>query len=400
MADKFPLANGVWSNAANWNGGTLPLAGDDVYADGKTVTIDQSVTVLSIRNTLRSGGTVGGLFNILTGGYTITCTDTLGIVAGVNGSRVITISTTTGTTNINTNLNAAVNGAGSILISGVGTYTVNFTGNISGGIGTNGWAINITGTPTLNIIGNLTTKSANNSHALLISNAAIIDITGDVNNASTVNGTPTIIQSGGASCSITVTGDVIGSLSTAIQLNGASTINITGNCTAQAATAISATSATVTVVGTITASNSAVGINVSSCTISTPCINSATGVNAVYSGNVKIYASAVASWLYKDELNNNKFLYSAGIALGNPAITNVRSGITYGASLELTGTMIVPSPSDVRISVPTDNTVGTGQLTAADFLAAIAASSDPIAVRLNNVSTVDTSGAQMASYNV
>jgi hypothetical protein len=62
--------------------------------------------------------------------------------------------------------------------------------------------------------------------------------------------------------------------------------------------------------------------------------------------------------------------------------------------------MIVPSPSDVRISVPTDNTVGTGQLTAADFLAAIAASSDPIAVRLKNVSTVDTTGAQMASYNI
>ena len=103
---------------------------------------------------------------------------------------------------------------------------------------------------------------------------------------------------------------------------------------------------------------------------------------------------------FQNEIGGNKILYSAGIALGNPAITNVRRGTVYGASNELTGTMIVPTPSNVRISVPTDNTVGTGQLTAADFLAAIAASSDPIAVRLNNVSTVDTSGAQMASYNV
>ncbi len=31
-----------------------------------------------------------------------------------------------------------------------------------------------------------------------------------------------------------------------------------------------------------------------------------------------------------------------------PATTNVRSGITYGASSELTGTLIVPSPVTFR----------------------------------------------------
>jgi hypothetical protein len=41
----------------------LPAAGDDVYADGYTVTINQNVTVASLRTTQRSGGTAGGAFN-------------------------------------------------------------------------------------------------------------------------------------------------------------------------------------------------------------------------------------------------------------------------------------------------------------------------------------------------
>ena len=48
MALKYPSATGVWSNAANWNGGTLPIAGDDVRANGFTVTIDVDINVLQI----------------------------------------------------------------------------------------------------------------------------------------------------------------------------------------------------------------------------------------------------------------------------------------------------------------------------------------------------------------
>ena len=73
MATKYPLANGNWSNAANWNDGTKPTAGDDVYADGKTVTIDESTASLnSVRTTQRSGCTNGGSFLITAGGVTVT----------------------------------------------------------------------------------------------------------------------------------------------------------------------------------------------------------------------------------------------------------------------------------------------------------------------------------------
>lgn len=62
MANKWPAADGNWSTASNWNGGTKPVAGDVVYADGKTITIDEDVTVLQLRTNARSGGTAGGGF--------------------------------------------------------------------------------------------------------------------------------------------------------------------------------------------------------------------------------------------------------------------------------------------------------------------------------------------------
>ena len=78
----------------------------------------------------------------------------------------------------------------------------------------------------------------------------------------------------------------------------------------------------------------------------------------------------------------------------------MRSGIVYGASGALTGIMNVPTPNNVRTGVSTDNTVGTGQLTAADFLAAIDASTSGIGLRFKNIATVSTVGSQLATYNV
>lgn len=66
MADKWPAADGNYSNAANWNGGTKPTAGDDVYADGFTITIDEDISAsVNLRTTQRSGGTAGGSFTTL-----------------------------------------------------------------------------------------------------------------------------------------------------------------------------------------------------------------------------------------------------------------------------------------------------------------------------------------------
>ena len=375
MADKwYTAASGNWSTAANWNSGTLPTAGDDVYADGKTITIDINVNVATIRNTQRSGGTSGGTYLITAGGITVTCTAAQGTFSTGSGG-LCTISATSGTITINA----------AILTSGTANH-----GFIVSGAGCN-----------VDFNGNLTTTGA--SIALSITGASVVNITGNI-----LGGTSSACCSISAAATVTVTGNITGAgggngagiANTSV----AATINIIGNVTAQTGAGISsAIASVVTVKGIVTSSNTTAAVSLSSTSVSFTFSGAAVNNNnvmAIYCPNIKMYNANSVQWTFQNEIGGNKILYSAGIALGNPAITNVRSGITYGASLELTGTMIVPSPSDVRISVPTDNTVGTGQLTAADFLAAISSSLDPIAVRLKNVSTVDTSGAQMASYNI
>lgn len=84
---------------------------------------------------------------------------------------------------------------------------------------------------------------------------------------------------------------------------------------------------------------------------------------------------------------------------GFPAVGNVRQGVTY-ASGSLTGTLAVPPAAAVSLGVPVDNTVGTATLSAQDIFTAIANSSDPIAERLRNVSTVATTAATVASFDV
>ncbi|MCO5253349.1 MAG: hypothetical protein M9892_03170 [Bacteroidetes bacterium] len=56
MAIMFPISNGNWSNAANWNSddplrvGTVPTVGDEVYINGKNITPDIDIKVTSITN--------------------------------------------------------------------------------------------------------------------------------------------------------------------------------------------------------------------------------------------------------------------------------------------------------------------------------------------------------------
>lgn len=52
MATRFAIGNGNWSNTATWDGGALPLSDDVIFANNFTVTIDQDITVGSLRNIL------------------------------------------------------------------------------------------------------------------------------------------------------------------------------------------------------------------------------------------------------------------------------------------------------------------------------------------------------------
>lgn len=62
MAERWAVATGNWSNTATWNGGTLPGATDDVYANGFTVTINQNVTANSLKVIAGTTAAAGGTF--------------------------------------------------------------------------------------------------------------------------------------------------------------------------------------------------------------------------------------------------------------------------------------------------------------------------------------------------
>jgi hypothetical protein len=409
MADRWPLANGNWSNAANWNGGTLPAAGDDVFADGKTVTIDQDVTVLSVRTTQRSGGTAGGSF-VHNQGYTLTAdvylqvnnsvnnfsnnSQIIGNIYGVNGSGINNGINCTGSAKITGNIVGFYNGTSTFIVTkgGIGLIgTLEIIGNIDVtqgntqvGVSHSSSGIN----STVIITGNVTAGNANANTAVRVANtsgASITEITGNIT-GSGGSGNAYGLEVTSAFATVTVYGNSIGgSAAVGTLVSGASTVTIekatAGSLSTASIAGVSCTSATATVVVR----------------------------EAEFGANGQV---PLAGFIRFENSINNKItvtkeddstvtlvdINDASVYL--PAEADVRDGVLYDPDLASEGTLIVPDPSNVRNGVPTDNTVGTADLTAQDFFDAIASSSDPIAIRLRNVATVETTGDQISAFNV
>jgi hypothetical protein len=295
------------------------------------------------------------------------------------------------------------------------TGVLNLNGNYSVDGTAIKYVINVTSTGTLNVVGNITsnlTPVVNNTPTLLSSSAAIINITGNLTGSSnaSVSSAPVSISSG----ILNVTGNVTAVSSPAIATTGG-ILNIIGNVngsTTQAAIFNITTAATISVTGIITAGTGAPAIYSSFAL--TGGYGSGTYVkvsgNVVNSSNImSIVAPRVtidtntASWLFQISSGGNRTLYAAGAPLGNPVVGDVRFGTTYGASNELTGTMIIPSAANVLQGVLVDNTVGTLLMTPAqcwNYLISSGFLANSIGERLQNASTVSTTGAQLASYNI
>lgn len=355
MANRYAVASGNWSNPAIWDGGTLPTSADTVRPNGFTVTIDTNVTVINLINNASSPAVAGGTFN-LNSGVTLTAT-----LSGVSAS----------TTNI---LNVNYNTGSSTIIGNIESGNLSVVANVA--VGGNG---------TLNIIGNINGNNFSsgtlNRHGITVNSNATINITGNLNGSNLL-----------ANCHAIITGNLA-------TVNP--TINVTGNITANpggSGIVVQSGTPTINLNGSVfgNASFSAI-VGGSIAQTGNLLIQNPSSRLAIFSNFMILNTNFNTEWQFQSQtIGQTRTLYTPGSALGNPAITDVRSGVTY-ASGALTGTLVVPSPANVRIGVPTDNTVGTADLTAQDFFTAIANSSDPIAVRLRNVATVQTTGDQIAA---
>lgn len=379
MAVRYAVATGNWSATATWNGGTLPTSADDVYANTYTVTIDQDVTVLSLRTTSNTSPavTAGGGFVVSTA-RTINVTGT-GILPGASGS-CLTGSHTSGTT---VTINGAISGnsTSQVGLNLSSNGTTNITGNVAGGAGganANGIVINGVN-HVLSITGTVTGNAA--GLGLFVAAASTFTVTGNVSAGAT--GQP------GISVTAAATGTVTGTVTAGSAVN---------------AIAISSTG-TYSIVGQIQASGTVTALNVTGAatvTMTGPFISSSNG-SIPFSGPTALFKLSPISnneYRFLAAAGGTSSLWSTDVNGGQPSAANVRYGTTYGVGGALTGTCRVPAAGSVALGVLVDNTTGTAVLTPAaiwDTLTSTMTTSGSIGERLKNTATVATTGDQLAA---
>jgi hypothetical protein len=387
----------------------------------------------------------GGTF-ILNSGITVTLTGTTSISQG--SVTVLTVPVTTGNTSTligNNFVRANVSNQPLILLSGAGTFnvtgtiaatsanspgititgvnsTLNYTGSINAGTGVSSHGISTDVVCTINLVGIATGGFNSNGPVGLRFNSAGVftlvgsavggfygnhygvylnnttaTITGDLYGGNGYDGSSVGLQADN-NANITMTGVMYGRLSSAfrsssnIYLNHYGTINCTGLAGivgSQSNVAISSTGA------------GAIHI------LTGPFISSPTGIQPLYVSRMHYRRTMGSYFEFRDNSTNGALppaasapatrLVSPDTIADSPIPANVRQGTSYAAGSQ-TGTMIVPSPSNVANNVPVDNTVGTAVLDPNAIWAVPLTSINTlnsIGRRVKNAATVETTGAQI-----
>lgn len=289
--------------------------------------------------------------------------------------------------------------------------------------------LNINGaSTTTNIIGNIVqyhnTNSGPYSGVLTVQgNNNTVNITGNVFMDSSAPGGRGLILSNTVASTNTVNmvGDVYqhssSSSSNTWIVQSIGNINITGNVISYANTntvnnqVINVNSPTVNIVGNIVGGNSSAGCvynyGVRSKLILSGNILCTNGYFPVMMNEFVISPSTSISFRLQDTTNANRFMYTDAQSIGQAAEADVRSGIVYGPANDYTGTCAVPPAGAVSLGVPVDNTTGTAYLSGNDISAAVwdtqttnLSASGSIGERLKNASTVDTTAATVAAYDI
>ncbi len=302
MAIKFyTAASGNWSVAGNWNGGTLPASGDDVYANGKTVTINVDVSVALIS--------------------TETCPDT-GVGGGefrVSSSRTITAQTRAGDSQ-------------AILVN-TASVTLTLIGSVAGGSGAAARGI------------------------YLNQQGITLNIYGAVSGGTGSGGAYAVVQgSGYSSATVNIFGTVTaGAGSRAIVASTAASINVAGSVAGGALAAIQAD--LVTVAGEIRAGSGGAGVAEYTQGAGVVALNGSAynsgAWQAVISGRLSL-ADSSQVMKYSTPAGEEVLMYNE-LYYMPPSQADVRAGVVYGSR---TGACAVPPPASVALNVPVGNTVG------------------------------------------
>ena len=392
MANVYAVKSGNWSDTTVWNTSALPTSADDVYSNNFTVTIDQNVTVLSLRNLASSPIVAGGGFTV-SGNFTITST---------NLYNVGTLLTYTGTgtlnvvANIPNTLIQPTSNASNINITGNGN--VNFVGNINWNGGNSRWAVTKAGTGKLTITGNVDMTGATNVSVCINHTAGDLEIIGNVSNNTTGSTSIvlTLASTGNTIITGTITNNNNNTNSACCSMTVAGYFKHIGSMINNATTAVSYCYLSTS--------------NINAISIATgPFISSTYAILPFLSYRMWYQITALSYFEFRDSSTNGALSPSAAAPatklvapdtiVDAPIASNVRFGTTYALGTQ-TGTLRVPSPNSVAFGVLTDNTTGTAVLTPQavwDYATSSLTTSGSIGERLKNASTVDTTGDQLAA---
>ena len=453
MPNRWPIASGNWSNSAIWSGSIIPTASDDVYANNQIVTIDQNIDVRGLSTVTIAGVSASGYF-VASDGISIKAnitgssspTTTYSVLPLILSNSVTAINPTlllTGSMNVSLTGSILHGANGCIAIVHMGTGTLNISGSTidqssaAGGTQNNGHILLYTGS--VNVIGNLTTATSTGTPGLwnwygrvnVIGNLqaringstttiystcirneyGMVNVTGNVTATSVAQGVYGAHGIDNLAGVVNIVGNLNSSASNVPCVANTSNLGViyhTGIVTAgttAAALSNGTTTGIISCIGQIIASTTSVGYQSTSTTainiFSGPFINSGSR-NAIYCYNVQMYKNATTSYRIGVSGSANTItLLSEDQALGMPTSANVRSGVTYGPTNAITGSMAVPNPQSVSRGVAVDNTTGSALVKPEDlwnYAITSLTASNSIGQRLANASTSASTAATVNAF--
>ena len=396
MPDKWPLANGNWSNAANWNGGTLPIDGDDIFADNRAIVIDIDINLPTARlwTTARSGGTSGGSFTVNSARNITLATVTAGTSNG------LTVTSSCNLTGI-TFQGAGTNISGLVISSGTGIITFS---NCTASGGLTGSGAGVACDSPYTITGTLNLINALNSQGQAFYNrsaSSVVTLTGNVQHGT---GQTVWIQNFGSFTYVVLSETFVATSSGSSKISSSSNQTVIWDRGALGLLTVPTihniyvdmsgvglfryigdlTPTAIQCTGTFEHVGRFIGRDSNgACQITTNSDgvflfdqiepNSVTG-NLPFIQIRKVRPRNSSSLItLRNQANTGTQVLVDSTQVGDPPLqSNVRSGIVYNFGT-LTGTCAVPAAESVAVGVPVDATTGTAVLTQAAVQAALIA---------------------------